>query len=64
MGHGYLLNHSHVYHTIFIFLCKHFFVIFFTVIFKYKIALFTGVCIEKYIKLFIIIYMAHPIIQY
>lgn len=50
MGHGYLLNHSHVYHTIFIFLCKHFFVIFFTVIFKYKIALFTGVCIEKYIK--------------
>lgn len=55
MGHGYLLNNSHVYHTIFIFLCKHFFVIFFTVIFKYKIALFTGVCIEKYIKLFIII---------
>ena len=48
MGHGYLLNHSHVYHTIFVFLCKHFFVIFFTVIFKYKIALFTGVCIEKY----------------
>ena len=50
MGHGYLLNNSHVYHTIFIF--------------KYKIALFTGVCIEKYIKLFIIIYMTHPIIQY
>lgn len=41
-----------------------FFVIFFTVIFEYKIALFTGVCIEKYIKLFIIIYMTHPIIQY
>ena len=50
MGHGYLLNHSHVYDTIFIFLCKHFFVIFFTVILKYKIALFTGICIEKYIK--------------
>lgn len=64
MGHGYLLNHSYVYHTIFVFLCKHFFVIFFTVIFKYKIALFTSICIEKYIKLFIIIYMTHPIIQY
>ena len=35
MGHGYLLNHSHVYHTIFVFLCKHFFVIFFTVIFPF-----------------------------
>lgn len=63
MGHGYLLNYSHAYHTISVFLCKHFFVIFFTVIFKYKIPLFISVYMEKYIKLFIIIYMAHPIIQ-